>query len=74
MNRGFFNDCKVNDGLQEMNLAIWNNPHVRQLTGYTLKDIQQCLVELSQFICNNLSPNRLEGFDIPAILSATNYE
>lgn len=71
----FFSNCKVGaDGLQELNLDIWNNSHVHQTTGYSINDIRQCLVELSQFICNNLSPNRLEGFDIQAIMTVQQYK
>jgi hypothetical protein len=67
-NRGFFDAAKYNNGMQELNLDIWNNHMVHSMTGYSLEDIKPCLIELSQFICNNLSPNRLEGFDISAIL------
>jgi len=60
----FFKNCKVKDGLQDLNLSIWNNERVHNLSGYSLDDIRPCLYELSKFICNNLSPNRLEGFSI----------
>jgi hypothetical protein len=43
------------------------------MTGYTVDEIKDCLVELSQFICNNLSPNRLEGFDLNAIMTVQQY-
>lgn len=72
-NKGFFDACKYVNGLQELNLDIWNNHTVHSLTGYSLDDIKPCLIELSQFICNNLSPNRLEGFDISAILAVPSY-
>ena len=71
--KGFFNNCKVRDGLQELNLQIWNNQTVHQMTGYSINDIKDCLIELSQFICNNLSPNRLEGFDLGAIETTQQY-
>jgi len=63
----------VKDGLQEFNLEIWNNQTVHQMSGYSIDDIKDCLVELSQFICNNLSPNRLEGFDLTAIMTVQQY-
>ena len=71
--KGFFNNCQVKDGLQELNLEIWNNQTVHMMTGYTVDEIKDCLVELSQFICNNLSPNRLEGFDLNAIMTVQQY-
>lgn len=71
--KGFFSNCKVTGGLQEMNLHIWNNSTVNQLTRYSINDLKPCLVELSQFISNNLSPNRLEGFDITAIINTQIY-
>jgi hypothetical protein len=71
--KDFFNSCKFTNGLQEMNLDIWNNQNVHSMTGYSLEDIKPCLVELSQFICNNLSPNRLEGFDITSIMGVQHY-
>lgn len=72
-NKGFFNNCKYTNGLQELNLDIWNNQTVHSMTGYSMQDIKPCLVELSQFICNNLSPNRLEGFDITSIMAVPQY-
>lgn len=35
--------------------------------------LKRPLHELSVFIINNLSPNRLEGFDIDSITKATNF-
>jgi len=71
--KGFFNNCKINGDSIELNLDIWNNQTVHQMTGYSIDDIKTCLIELSQFICNNLSPNRLEGFDLSAISTTQRY-
>ena len=73
-NKGFFSSCKYANGLQDLNLSIWNNQSVHSMTGYSLEDVKPCLIELSQFICNNLSPNRLDGFDISAILAVPMYQ
>jgi len=35
-NDKFFINCKERKGFIEMNLDIWNNKEVRQLTGYTI--------------------------------------
>jgi hypothetical protein len=45
--KGFFNNCQVKDGLQELNLEIWNNQTVHQMSGYSIDDIKDCLIELS---------------------------
>lgn len=36
----FFANCKKKDSLQDLNLAIWNNEQVHNLTGYSLDDIR----------------------------------
>lgn len=69
----FFKDCKVKDGLKELNLYIWNNPMVHNVTGYSIESLKQPMFEMSDFIRNNLSPNRLEGFDVEAILNVEMY-
>ena len=72
--RGFFSNSKINEfGLVGLNLDIWNNVQVHQVSGYTFEDIKRCLLELVLFISNNLSPNRLEGFDLEAIHQVKNY-
>jgi len=35
--------------------------------------LKRPLYELSNFIVSNLSPNRLEGFDIESIIKVTNF-
>ena len=35
--------------------------------------LKRPLYELSVFIINNLSPNRLEGFDVESISKVTNF-
>jgi hypothetical protein len=71
---GFFSNCKVENGQMEMNTDIWNNLMVHQATGYSILDIKKCLIELSLFISNNLSPNRLEGFDIQSLEKVQIYQ
>lgn len=51
-------------GLKELNTDIWNNEVVSSVTGYSVLDIKDCLFDLAEFISSNLSPNRLENFDI----------
>lgn len=46
-NKGFFANCKYQNGLQDMNLDIWNNQNVHSITGYSIDDIKPCLIELS---------------------------
>lgn len=38
------------------------------VTGYTIQMLRQALFELSMFIRNNLSPDRLAGFDLDSVL------
>ena len=60
-------------GIKEMNTDIWNNEKVARISGYTIVDIKSCLFDLSEFIASNLSPNRLENFDIEAVKGLENY-
>lgn len=57
----------------ELNTDIWNNERVTRLTGQSMDDIKRCLYDLSIFISTNLHPNRLESFDIEAIMKLENY-
>jgi hypothetical protein len=50
-----------------MNTDIWNNERVVGITGYTIGDIKDCLYDMAEFIQTNLSPNRLENFDIETV-------
>ena len=61
-------------GYLDLNLDIWNNSNVHQLTGYTLEDLKECLIDLSEFISTNLSPNRLETFDLSSIMAVPMYK
>ena len=72
-NNPFFNDCKMKDGVIDFNTDIWNCEFVHNLSLYTMDDIKICLYDLSTFICCNLQPNRLEGFNIEGILEVQNY-
>ena len=56
-----------------MNTDIWNNETVVNVTGFSIYDIKDCLYDLSEFISQNLSPNRLEYFDIESIKSLESY-
>lgn len=60
-------------GLKELNTDIWNNERVVSISGYTITDIKACLYDLADFISSNLSPNRLENFDIESIKSLEPY-
>jgi hypothetical protein len=61
------------DKLLLYNLEIWNNAKIYNLTGYYIEMLKRPLYELSVFIVNNLSPNRLEGFDIESLNKVTNF-
>ena len=54
-------------------MDIWNNAKIYNLTGYYIEMLKRPLYELSVFIINNLSPNRLEGFDVESISKVTNF-
>jgi hypothetical protein len=41
------------------------------VTGYRIEDLKQCLFECCTFIRNNLTPDRLVGFDIDSLLELT---
>jgi hypothetical protein len=59
--------------LLRFNTEIWNNPKVASLTGYSIEMIRDPLYEMASFIQENLSPNRLEGFDIENIKHLESY-
>ena len=46
---------------------------VVNISGYTIDDLKPCLIDLATFISDNLSPNRLQDFDIESIKSVENY-
>jgi len=54
-------------GTKDLNTDIWNNERVVAISGYSILDIKTCLFDLADFIANNLSPNRLENFDVESI-------
>jgi len=60
-------------GLKELNTDIWNNDRVAGISGYSINDIKSCLYDLAEFIATNLSPNRLEHFDIENIKNLEPY-
>ena len=66
-NDGVFFDGKIK-GLLELNTNIWSDSVVAS-TGYSLEQLKPCLYDLAQFICENLSPNRLSQFNIEDIKS-----
>jgi len=72
-NNDFFKNSRKVGSQIEFNTEIWNNEFVHKLTFHSMEDIKQCLYDLSMFICNNLQPNRLEGFYIEGILATRNY-
>ncbi len=54
-------------GLKDLNTDVWNNEKVVGISGYNITDIRACLHDLAEFISQNLSPNRLESFDLESI-------
>ena len=57
-----------------MNTDIWNNVKVANITGYSIEMLKDPLYDLSMFIRQNLSPDRLAGFDIEECKLLKNYE
>jgi len=72
--KSFFKNCPVRHGLVGLNLEVWNTEQVYNLTGYSIEDLKNCLYDLSVFIWNSLTPNRLENFDIKSILNAKKFK
>lgn len=56
-----------------LNTDIWNNELIATISGYSINDIIPCLYDLSMFISENLSPNRLADFDVEALKSVEAY-
>ena len=44
------------------------------LTGYSITMIQEPLYKLAMFIRENLTPDRLEGFDLEGIMKIKHFE
>ena len=63
LRKDFFGLTK-NDKKLELNTKIWNNEEVFNITNYSIDHLKKCMFDLALFISNNLSPNRLECFDI----------
>lgn len=61
-------------GQMKLNLDIWNNHNVHNLTGYSIDDIKSCLIELCNFMIEDLLPNRLAPFNISYIKEAKIYQ
>ena len=59
-------------GLIPLNTDVWNNRHVVEVTGYCIEMLKKPLYELAIFIKRNLTPDRLQGFDVEAIKQLTN--
>jgi hypothetical protein len=70
---GLKNFHKRSDKGLELNTAIWNNEKVVTVTGFSISDLKQCLYDLADFIYKNLSPNRLQNFDIESIKHVEPY-
>ena len=68
------NFFKSKNGLKLLNTDIWNNSEVVNLSGYSIEMIKQPLFDLSNFIKQNLTPNRLEGFNIDAIKDLKDFD
>lgn len=57
-----------------MNTDIWNNKTIAGVTGYSIEMLKESLYELSIFIKQNLSPDRLAGFDVEAIKDLKDFQ
>ena len=68
------NFFQTQNGQKLLNTNIWNNPEIVSLTGYSIEMIKEPLYHLSNFIKQNLTPNRLEGFNIEAIKDLKDFE
>ena len=53
---------------------MWNNLKIVNLTGYSINMLIEPLYKLSKFIRENLTPDRLEGFDLEGILKIKQFE
>ena len=62
------------NGFLLLNTNIWNNTKVVGVTGYSISMIKEPLCALSKFIRENLTPDRLEGFDLEAILDLNDFK
>jgi len=40
----FFKDHVLPSGLLRMNVDIWNNYNVHNLTGYSIEDLKSCMI------------------------------
>ena len=70
----FFSELMLPQGKMKLNLDIWNNHNVHNLTGYSIEDIKSCLLELCNFMIEDLLPNRLAPFEISCIKEAKIYQ
>jgi hypothetical protein len=61
------------DGEFILNTDIWNNARVVGLTGYSIMQIKEPLYHLAKFIRENLTPDRLAGFNLEAILQVQDF-
>ena len=61
-----------NKNLILLNTDIWTETVVA-VSGYTLEMLKQPLFESCMFIRNNLSPDRLAGFDLKSVLEISNF-
>lgn len=60
----FFKGHVSSNGLLKINIDIWNNYNVHNLTGYSIEDLKNCIIEICVFMIEDLLPNRLEAFNI----------
>ena len=61
-------------GNRTFNTAIWNNPEIVKSTGYSIEFLKDVLYKLAMFIRINLTPDRLEGFNLEHIKQLGNFE
>ena len=62
------------NGLLLLNTNIWNNPDVVSVTNYSVSMIIEPLCVLANYIRENLTPDRLEGFDLEAIMEIKDFK
>ena len=57
----------------QLNTDIWNNIDIKTISGYSILDIKHCLYDIATFASKNLSPNRIENFNLDTILETQEF-
>ena len=46
--KGFFDNCKSSiPDLIELNIEIWSNQTIHNVSGYSIEDLKQCIYDLA---------------------------